>query len=153
MHYRGSYIEDAPMSIEDIVLLGKLAYNMKHLDKAIEFLQVAESMALAKNDADKLKDIKYTLTTMSKKHDEVLVKNTNKNGEIRTYAKPIDAKLAKKKKFAKIKQLKPKLNVTLFTRDIEEQQMLKLFEAACRGEELRTVNNFAIIIFSFKEIP
>ena len=131
------------MSIEDIVLLGKLAYNMHHLDKAIEFLQVAESLATAKKDKVNMKDIKFTLSTMTKKHDEVLIKNLNKNEEIRTYAKPLDPKLAKKKKFAKIKQLKPKLNVTLFTRDIKEIEMLKLFEAACRGEELRTVNNFA----------
>ena len=142
IHSRNSYIEDSPLTIEDLDMMGKLAFNMKHLDKAIEFLQAAESLAIAKKETDLLKDIRFSLNTVIKKHDEFVMKNKGKNEHrsaeiVWTYAKPVDAKLAKRKKFAKIKDLKPKLNVTLYTRDITEKQMLELFEAACRGEELR----------------
>ena len=142
IHFRNSYIDDSPLTIEELDMMGKLAFNMKHLDKAIEFLQTAESLAIEKNKTDLLKDIRFSLNTVIKKHDEFVIKNKGKDEHrsaeiIWTYAKPFDSKLAKRKKFAKIKNLKPKLNATLYTRDITEKQMLELFEAACRGEELR----------------
>ena len=141
-HFRNSYIEDSPLTIEDLDMMGKLAFNMKHLDKAIEFLKTAETLAIAKKETDLLKDIRFSLNTVIKKHDEFVIKNKGKDEHrsaeiIWTYAKPFDSKLAKRKKFAKIKNLKPILNATLYTRDITEKQMLELFEAACRGEELR----------------
>ena len=143
--FRGSYIEDSPLTTEEVVLLGKLAFNLKHLDKSIELLKVAETLAITKNETELLKDIVFTLNTVIKKHDDYFLRNL-KNENIRVYAKPLDAKLAKKKKFSKIKHLKRKSNVPLFTRDITERQIIDLFEAACRGDELRTVNNLTLFI-------
>ena len=133
------------MSTEEVVLLGKLAFNLKHLDKSIEFLKVGEALAITKNETELLKDITYTLNTVIKKHDDYFLRGLL-NEDFYVYAKPLDAKLAKKKKFSKIKHLKRKSNVPLFTRDITERQIIDLFEAACRGDELRTVNNLRLFI-------
>ena len=73
---------------------------------------------------------------MIQKHDEYLLKPND--GTYRTFLKPIDSKLAKKKKFAKVKHFKkPKINTPLFTRQVTEAEFVELFEAACRGEPLR----------------
>ena len=45
---------------------------------------------------------RFNLNTIIKKHDEFLLKKS-RDPDIRTFAKPVDPKLAKKKRFAKIK--------------------------------------------------
>ena len=70
------YFEDTPLIVQDLHLLGQLAYNEKNLVQSIDILATAEKMAKDRNDP-LYKDIKSNLKTVIKKHDELRLRSQN----------------------------------------------------------------------------
>ena len=135
-----SFILDEPISAQDLLLLGKLAYNQKHFDKSIEFLEVAAEKAEKENIMPIAKEAKSILKLVTKNHDEVFLRPVS-DPRFRVFAKPFDKDLANKKKFAKIKSRIPKFDLgeannnmkkakdkETYTRHLED-----IFSATCRG--------------------
>ena len=132
-------IEDAKMSINDIELLAKVAFNEQYYDIAVEVGTILKKIAIERQEPEAtIKRIKTILKTMVKSHDQHVMKPKDFTSKARTFLKPVDLKLAKTKKFAKIKHFKkPKIDTPLFTRNVNDADFVELFEAACRGEKLR----------------
>ena len=135
----GSFVEDSPLNAKDLELMGKLAYNLKHISTAIEALQEAEIQAKLEKNTEMAKEIHNVLSTIKRKHDEIVAK-PHKDEAMRLFTKPFDKKLSKKKKYSKLKSMtRPAVNGTLFKRDnLSDRQLDEMFEATCRGDSLRS---------------
>ena len=132
-------IEDAKMTIEDIELLTKVAFNEQYYDIAVEVGTALKKLAIERQEPEAtIKRIKTILKTMVKTHDQTVMKPKTRESKARTFLKPVDLNLAKSKKYAKIKYFKkPRIDTPLFTRNVTDADFVELFEAACRGEKLR----------------
>ncbi len=91
---------------QDLEILGKLAFNRGFYDRATEWLEAAiwKAEEVEKTRSEEyIKILKSTLATMKAKHDKVLVQKGPRGENWKTFRVPFDQKLAKKKKYKKIK--------------------------------------------------
>lgn len=132
-----AFINDAQISTQEMHLIAKLAFNDNRLDWSLKYLNATLELTKIRNEPDLWKEVKVTYKTVAKKHDETLIKGKYKPDETTLFHKPVDAKLAKKKKWAKVKPHSV-YDIPLFTRSITERDIRDLFEAACRDEPLRS---------------
>ena len=68
------YIQDNPLSLADLHVLGQMSYNTFNLVQSAEILQAAEKRAQEENDKDRLKIIRSNLKSVIKQHDQLLLR-------------------------------------------------------------------------------
>ncbi|ODN01274.1 Prolyl 4-hydroxylase subunit alpha-1 [Orchesella cincta] len=128
------------LSARDCLFLGKAAFNKGLYDRAVGWLEMALSRAKEEYEDETLliptatkEEILPFLETTRRVHDEVLEKRGPYGETWQTFEKPINGKLAKMRKYQKIKRYQPKIMVPLTP--VEENEN---FKALCRGENLRS---------------
>ena len=68
------YIQDNPLSLADLHVLGQMSYNTFNLVQSAEILQAAEKRAQEENDMDRLKIIRSNLKSVIRQHDQLLLR-------------------------------------------------------------------------------
>ena len=68
------YIQDNPLTLPDLHLLGQMAFNNFNLVQSAEILQAAEKRALEENDTDRLKIIRSNLKSVIRQHDQLVLR-------------------------------------------------------------------------------
>ena len=150
-----SFAAERGLSSGDASFISKIAFNREFYDRAVDWAEVAVSLA---DDEEVEKYMKKMLTTMKKHHDKVLdQKGATGSREIeqgvwRTYPVPYDEKLRKKKKYKK------KMKKTEFTPELSMKhstaQTWEHFNQLCAGEQFLgqdTIKRFKCLLLDYSD--
>ena len=68
------YIQDNPLTLSDLHVLGQMSFNNSNLVQSAKILQAAEKRAQEENDMDRLKIIRSNLKSVIRQHDQLLLR-------------------------------------------------------------------------------
>ena len=68
------YIQDNPLTLSDLHVLGQMSFNKFNLVQSVEILQAAEKRALEENNMDRLKIIRSNLKSVIRQHDQLFLR-------------------------------------------------------------------------------
>ena len=68
------YIQDNPLTLSDLHVLGQMSFNKFNLVQSVELLQAAEKRAQEENDMDRLKIIRSNLKSVIRQHDQLFLR-------------------------------------------------------------------------------
>ena len=68
------YIQDNPLTLSDLHVLGQMSFNKFNLVQSVEILQAAEKRAQEENDMDRLKIIRSNLKSVIRQHDQLFLR-------------------------------------------------------------------------------
>ena len=68
------YIQDNPLTLSDLHVLGQMSFNNFHLVQSVEILQAAEKRAQEENNMERLKIIRSNLKSVIRQHDQLFLR-------------------------------------------------------------------------------
>ena len=68
------YIQDNPLTLSDLHVLGQMSFNNSNLVQSAKILQAAEKRAQEENDMDRLKIIRSNLKSVTRQHDQLFLR-------------------------------------------------------------------------------
>ena len=68
------YIQDNPLTLSDLHVLGQMSFNNFNLVQSAKILQAAEKRAQEENDMDRLKIIRSNLKSVTRQHDQLFLR-------------------------------------------------------------------------------
>ena len=68
------YIQDNPLTLSDLHVLGQMSFNNSNLVQSAKILQAAEKRAQEENNMDRLKIIRSNLKSVIRQHDQLFLR-------------------------------------------------------------------------------
>ena len=68
------YIQDNPLTLSDLHVLGQMSFNKFNLVQSVEILQAAEKRAQEENNMERLKIIRSNLKSVIRQHDQLFLR-------------------------------------------------------------------------------
>ena len=68
------YIQDNPLTLSDLHVLGQMSFNNFNLVQSAEILQAAEKRAQEENNMERLKIIRSNLKSVIRQHDQLFLR-------------------------------------------------------------------------------